>query len=374
MRILSQSDVNKLLTDSSEATRADTAAKIAAEFQAKTLSPRERAIAEDILRRLTVDISVRVRKALSESLKACSFLPRDMALALSHDVDEVAVPILEGSPVLLEADLIALVRQASEPKQTAVASREEVSEALSNALIDTGREGVVAQLVSNSGAVISDGGLARVLDDFGYCASVTTPLVHRQRLPVTVAERLLALVSDALRQHLVAHHDLSPSLAADVILQTRERAMVGLLEEGAEEQDVEGLVLQLRLNGRLTPSLVVRALCMGDVAFFEASMAALARVPLANARTLIHDRGPLGLEALYAKAGLPEAMFEAVRTAVSVIHETAYDGGPNDRDRFRVKVMERILTQFEHLGTIGPETLDYLIAKLEKYESEGFAA
>jgi hypothetical protein len=37
--------------------------------------------------------------------------------------------------------------------------------------------------------------------------------------------------------------------------------------------------------------------------------------------------------------------------------------------------MERILTQFEHLGAIGADTLDYLIAKLEKFEAgEGRAA
>ena len=256
-----------------------------------------------------------------------------------------------------------------------MAGRAQVSEALADALVGSGHGEAVARLVANPGARLSEGALSRVLDKFGSREDVTTPLVHRERLPIAVAERLLMLVSDALRQRLVVCHDLPPQLAGDVILQTRERAIVGMLGEGESEADVTRLVEQLHVNRRLTPSLIVRALCMGDITFFEAAVAALVRIPLANARALIHDRGPLGLEALYVKAGLPESLFPAVRTAVTVIHETDYDGGPHDRDRFRLKVMERILTQFEHLGAIGADTLDYLIAKLEKFEAgEGRAA
>jgi uncharacterized protein (DUF2336 family) len=374
-RILSGDDVTRLLNDDSESARAETAVKIATEFGGEELSPAERAIAEDVLRRLLSDASVRVRKALAESLKSCPLLPRDMAQALARDVDEVAVPVLESSPVLTDADLVALLREATPVKQTAMAGRAQVSEALADALVGTGHGEVVARLVANPGAQLSEGALTRVLDKFGSREDVTTPLVHRERLPIVVAERLLTLVSDALRQHLVVCHDLPPQLAADVVLQTRERAIVGMLGEGESEADVAHLVEQLHANGRLTPSLIVRALCMGDITFFEAAVAALARVPLANARALVHDRGPLGLEAIYVKAGLPESLFPAVRTAVTVIHETDYDGGPHDRDRFRLKVMERILTQFEHLGAIGADTLDYLIAKLEKFEAgEGRAA
>ena len=52
----------------------------------------------------------------------------------------------------------------------------------------------------------------------------------------------------------------------------------------------------------------------------------------------------------------------------SLIHETEYDGGPADRDRYRRRVMERILTQFEHLGSIGRDNLDYLVDKLARLE------
>ena len=112
---------------------------------------------------------------------------------------------------------------------------------------------------------------------------------------------------------------------------------------------------------RLTPFLVLRALCLGDLAFFEIAMAVMAKVPVRNARILIHDAGPNGLASLYEKAGMPPRLLPAVRVAVDVVRGTEFDGGERDRERYRSRVITRILTQFEDLPQ---EDLDYLLDKL----------
>jgi hypothetical protein len=43
------------------------------------------------------------------------------------------------------------------------------------------------------------------------------------------------------------------------------------------------------------------------------------------------------------------------------VQETPFDGGAKDRERYRVKVIERILTQYEDFN---PEDLNYLLDKL----------
>ena len=53
---------------------------------------------------------------------------------------------------------------------------------------------------------------------------------------------------------------------------------------------------------------------------------------VANAHQLIFNRGQLGFAAIYRRCGLPQGLFEFVHTAVDVVHETKYDGGPADRD------------------------------------------
>jgi len=172
---------------------------------------------------------------------------------------------------------------------------------------------------------------------------------------------LATIVSEQLRDYLVSHHELSPTVAADLVLQSRERTIVGLAS-GGSEQDIEKLVQQMFLNNRLTPSIVLRALCMGDVLLFEAALAIMANVPLVNARILIHDGGQLGLKTVYEKAGMPPSMLPIVRAAVETIHETELlDSDQADVMAYRAQVIERILTQFEHFSS---EDTDYLLNKL----------
>lgn len=361
---LSQDDVVRLLTDPSGEARAATAAKIAADFDRGGLGPAERKIAEEIFRLMVRDAEVRVREALAQNLKRSRDVPHEVALALAKDTDRVAEPILKYSEVLTDDDLVEIVRTQGPAKQIAVAGRSSVSEKVSATLVDTRNEAVVQTLVANPGAAISEKSLQQVVDDFGGREGIQAAMVHRPKLPVTVAERLVTLVSEKLRTELVKRHELPAELATDLLLRSRERAVIGISSE-AEEQDVLTLVRQMHQNGRLTPSIVLRAAVMGDMTFFEAAMAELSGVSLANARVLIHDEGQLGLQALFNKARLPASHFPGIRAAVDVSHETSYDGGENDRERYMRRMIERVLTQYGDLGVfMEGDDLDYLLKKM----------
>ena len=205
-------------------------------------------------------------------------------------------------------------------------------------------------LVANKGAEISDEGLNKVVDRFGESELVQESLVHREALPIMVSERLVDMVSERLREHLVIHHNLSDDMANDVVLRSTESAIVNLVRESGGEEEVMRLVAQLYENGRLTASLLVRGLCMGDLLLFEAGLAVMAEIPIANARKLIHDKGPLSLWSLFEKAGLAVALLPPIRAALAVLSETGYDGGSADLERRRRRVIERVLTQCQDMG------------------------
>lgn len=358
---LTKEDVARLLSDPSPNSRTDLAAKLARQFDSSALSPAERTLAEDIIRVMVNDTVLRVRQTLAENLKSSPSLPRDVALSLARDVEAVAIPLLSVSTVLTGADLIEIVRSGTDAKQTAIAQRPNVPAEVADALIETASENAVAALVANEGAELGERSLGRVIDRFGASEAVQDPLVHRSKLPITIAERLVAVVSEKLRQHLVSHHELPAKVASDLILQSRERATVALFTGESDEGALERLVAQLARTGRLTPSLLLRSLCTGDIAFFETAMSLLANVPMTNTRLLIHDAGRLGLKSLYDKAKLPAALLPACRIAIDVLKETPYDGEPGDLARHRRRLIERILTQYEDLA---PEDLDFLLAKL----------
>lgn len=357
---LTSADVARLLSDPSAEARADLADRLGRQFSDDTLAPGELAIAQDIVRMLARDVETAVRATLAHNIRASRHLPHDVALRLACDVEAVALPVLADSLVLTDEDLIALVRQGSQEKQSVIAARPAVSEALSDALIDHGHEDAVAALMANPGAAVSDAGLERAVDRFPRSAVVHEGMVHRAALPMTVAERLAVLVSRRLQDHLVAHHALSPSVASDLVLRGREEAVIRL-SAGSDEPDLLRLVRQMHHSRRLTPSVILRALCTGDIGFFEAALATVADVPVENARILVHDPGGAGLASLYRKSGLPQSLFPVVNAAVQVVDETRFDGREHDLERFRSRVISRVLTQVE---TAEPEDMEYLIGKL----------
>ncbi|MCH7863940.1 MAG: DUF2336 domain-containing protein [Proteobacteria bacterium] len=370
LKKLTKEDVSKLLADPSVETRAEMAAKVAGDFDAKALSENERRLAEEIFHVMVKDAEVRVREALAQNLKENTSVPHDVALSLAKDVETVALPMLRFSEVLTDEDLIKIVASQSPAKQVAIAKRAQVSEDVSEALVDAGNEEAVTSLVANVGAEISEKSLQKVVDDLGDRESIQDAMVHRPKLPVAVSERLVTVVSEKFLGVIINRRDLPEDVVTDMILQARERAVISLSTD-SDEADVGTLVRQLNENGRLTASIMLRGLCMGDLTFFEAALAELAGVSLANARQLIHDSGSLGLRTICRQANIPTQQLVAVRAAIDVSEEMEYDGREHDRERYSRRMIERIMTQYDDLGVeFESSDLNYLLRKMSELPSD----
>lgn len=357
---LSSHDVARLMAEPSPDLRAELATKIAADLSASDLSAGEVRMAQDIVRILARDVEEKVRASLSRGLRHSPNLPRDVARKLADDIEYVALPMLADSLVLTDQDLIEIVRHGSSMKQEAIASRANLAGGVSEALITHGSEPAVVVLMSNNSAVITESGFDRAVTRFADSNMVKEAMVLRDKLPMTVAERLVTMVSKRLQGYLVKAHALAPATAADIVLTSREHAIIHL-SMGASDEDLRQMVTQMHRNGRLTPTLVLRALCTGDIAFFEAAMAAMCDVPLDNAQILIHEPSRRGLAALYRKAAMPPELYRAVKAAVDVVDETRFDGERRDLERFRSRVISRVLTLVE---SVDAADADYLLDKL----------
>jgi uncharacterized protein (DUF2336 family) len=357
---LSSLDVARLIAEPSADVRADVAGKVAADLSGHPLTPAEVKLGQEIVRILARDVEESVRASLSRGLRHSPNLPRDVARKLADDVEFVALPMLADSIVLTDEDLIEIVRNGSSLKQEAIASRPNLTETVTAELIDHAEEPAVTVLMGNNSAAIAEDKFNHALTRFVGSTRVKEAMVLREKLPITVAERLVTMVSKALQAHLVKAHDLAPATAADIVLKSREHEIIRL-SLGASDLDLRQMVAQMHRNGRLTPSMLMRALCTGDIGFFEAAMAVKANISVENAQILIHERGRLGLEALYRKALMPEALYCAIRAAVDVIDESTFDGEPRDLERFRSRVITRVLTLTE---TVDSADADYLLEKL----------
>jgi uncharacterized protein (DUF2336 family) len=231
--------------------------------------------------------------------------------------------------------------------------------------MESGDRKVVATLAANQGAELREPTLARMVDHYSSSdEEIGQALANRNDLPVTVLEQLMTHVSEKIRAHLLARPDMSPETASALLVQARELAVLGLTQASGE---VGELVDHLAGHGRLTSSIILRAVCMGDLVFFEAGIARLAGIGIENARTLIHDKGKRGFPALYRKAGLPMSLFNAMSVAIDVAADMEYDGRPGDRERFSRRMIERILTRYGEDGIeFKNDDLDYLLARISQ--------
>ena len=339
---LTDADVVELMNNPVAEIRAKLAAKVAHQINDPVLTESERDIANDILRKLSLDVARVVRETLAQHVCRATELPNDVAMTLARDVESVALPVLEFSPAFTDADLVELVRIGSSAKQVAVARRETVSDVVAYAIIEMENTDAAVALVDNQGAALDERLLSKVLDFYGDHEEVTTAMVHRSELPMVIAEQLVTMVSDQLREYLVVHHDLPEALATEIILETRETALMKMIGEGASREETARLVSRLYGRGRLTPSLVLRAVCLGDMEFCEQAFSHLAAVPVDDARKLMHDPGPLGLQGIYQRAGLPEALLPIFQLAVDVYNEIALDFESGTRQHFCQRMIERL--------------------------------
>ncbi|MES1156174.1 MAG: DUF2336 domain-containing protein [Alphaproteobacteria bacterium] len=359
---LTDSDVRTLMRGPTEEDRALAAHKICRCIEDAELTADERAHAESIISIMAQDAALLVRRALAVALKNSPKLPRDIANKLAQDVDSIALPVILNSPVLTDSDLIEIVRASPPAKQVAVASREKLSTTVTGAIAEFAVSTAVERALANDNAEFDADGLESALDRFEGVSGVTAAMVRRKTLPISITEKLISLATGELFDHLVNNHELPPQIAIDLAMGSRERATLDIVEQASRQNDVRRFVQQLNLNGRLTPSLIMRGLCLGHMDFVEHSMAELAGISHHRAWLLIHDSGPLGLKAAFDRAGLPPRLFPSFRAAIEVYHHIEREGGAEDRTVFRQRMLERTLTLFQ---SIPKDDLDYLLEKLD---------
>ncbi|WP_420431821.1 DUF2336 domain-containing protein [Hyphobacterium sp.] len=368
---LTDQDIRRLVKGESAEDRALAVRKICQRIDTPDLTEQEREAANAIIAMVAQDAATLVRRSLAVTLRRSHHLPREIAMKLAMDIESIAVPVIAGSPVFTEEELVDIVRNQPAAKQAAVAARETVTKPVINALIDYADESVMGIAAANDGAEFDLETYERTINRFAHSQTVMDSFVSRAALPIEITEKIIARVSDDALQRLVRRHALPPQIAVDMAEEARERATVDLVDQAGVAPDMPRFVAQLQTSGRLTPSIILRALMRGHMSFFEHAVAILAGVPHSKAWLLVHDAGPLGLKAIFERTGLPPRLLPAIRAAIETYHSIEMGSGEEGRIIFRRRLVERSLTQFQ---SVPEEDLEYILARLDQDESEDYPA
>ena len=326
--------------------RAEATRSLARAWLISDLSEDDRAAAEGALLMLLDDPSPLVRQAMAQVFARSAEAPAAIVQALSLDQPSVSLPVLEHSPLLIDADLVDIVATGNGETQCAIARRVNLPTSVSAAIAEVGSAAAALELIENVYAELAPFSWDRIVERHGHLAAIRESMLVLEGLPSATRLALVAKLSDTLAQFVIAKNWLTPDRAGRLASEARERSTVNIAARSRGE-DMQGLVQHLRATGQLTPGLILRALLSGNLELFNASLAELSELPQARVTALLHDRGGASLQALLIRAGFPESTFAAFRIALEVSHETGFVDTIGGAARLRRRMVERVLTHCE---------------------------
>jgi uncharacterized protein (DUF2336 family) len=311
---------NRLLADDAfEDVRAELAIKIARLMPG--LPERESshifALTVETLECLARDASVRVRAILAEEIKALDSIPRDIVLTLARDLSTmVAMPILQYSPLLSDADLIEVIAcgQVREVL-AAIAARKPLSADVSDRLVQSLDIPAVAALLVNADAKIRKETLDRVVEQAEEISSWHMPLALRADLSARAIRRIGGLVGAAILERLAARNDLSETTRAHLGRELRAR----LAEPDNSERDVlssADAIASAKSEGRLDGLFVEQAAQSGQREIVVMALATLANVTEQTARKILSSGSAKPLIALVWHAHLSMRVAFKIQTYI----------------------------------------------------------
>src|ERR1700682_1798820 len=295
---------------------------------------------------LANDASPLVRQAMAEVFARSTGAPAAIVQALSLDQASVALPVLEHSPLLIDADLVDIIATGNCEMQCAIARRINLPASVCAAIAEVGTPSAALELIENAYAELAPLSWARIFERHGHLAAIRESMLVLDDLPAATRVALVAKLSDTLAQFVVARNWLSADRAGRIASEARDRSTVNIAARSRGE-DMRGLVRHLRATGQLTAGLILRALLSGNLELFDHALSELSDLPQARVSALLHDRGGARLQALLIRAGLPASTFAAFRAALEASHETGYVDTAAGAARLRRRMVERVLTHCE---------------------------
>ncbi len=345
--------------------RAEATRSLARAWLISDLSKDDRAAAEGALLMLLDDASPLVRQAMAEVFARSTEAPAAIVQALSLDQPSVALPVLEFSPLLIDADLVDIIATGNCAMQCAIARRIHLPASVCAAIAEVGSAAAALELIENAHAELAAFSWDRIVERHGHLAAIWESMLVLEDLPAATRIALVAKLSDTLAQFVVARNWLSADRAGRIASEARDRSTVNIAARSRGE-DMRGLVRHLRATGQLTAGLILRALLSGNLELFNVALSELSDMPPARVAALLQDRGGASLQALLQRAGLPESTFAAFRAALQVGHETGYVDTAANAARLRRRMVERVLTHCE----TDPKAAEPLLILLRRFATE----
>ena len=312
---------------------------------------------DDVLQCLTEHIETSAKVLLSNRLAPIDTAPPRTIRALAFDdLIEVAAPVLSRSERLDDETLIETARNKSQAHLMAISVRRVLSDAVTDVLVLRGNDKVIQSTVNNPGAEFSERSFTRLVDRAEGDDNFATCLAMRPTIPRHLYLKLLAKASATVRERLEA---ANPQQAGDVPTAVREatrRARTAPSAVSRETAIAHALVKSLYEDGRLDEHQVTKFADAGKFDEANASIAALANVPLSIAESMMIETRAEGVMILAKVSGMSWSTVRAIinmRDKLSVGEPTDVAACKATYERLRPSTAQQVL-RFHRMQQTAP--------------------
>jgi uncharacterized protein (DUF2336 family) len=300
-----------------------------------------------MLAALARDHATRVRAAIAHEIKSMIAAPHDLVLLLARDAAiEVSDPIVRLSPVLTDADLLALLATPPHPSAVeSIASRPRLSAAVADAIAKHANAPAIRALLANPSASIKEATLDALVGRAAHHTEWHAPLVYRPHLSVRAVRALSQFIATDLLRVLAARIDLDQA--------SRDAVCARVVAASARERDDESRVAeleQLRAINELTEDLLLETARAGDVRRLASLLAVASGVSLRTVDRVVSLRNAKALVSLTWRGGFSMRAGTAAQNVLGqlspgrILLPTAEGGFPLSEDEmeWQIELMAEI--------------------------------
>lgn len=243
-------------------------------------------IYDEVIYNLACDIEFRARAQLAHRIAELEKGPyktiRDLAFDDNH---EVAAPIIELSPRLKEADLVAIARQKGQDHLMALSKRRNLTEMVTDILVRRGERPVQRSVAGNPTARFSKNTMQTLVGIADEDGDMRLALAKRNDIPKVLMERIVAKARAAAVRHIAEEVGPGGESVAEALVNKgiasieQDGSTFSLMGDlGASEQKV----LEWSRRKKLGEADVIELLNKGQLDDAAAMLAYLAMLPVGH--------------------------------------------------------------------------------------------
>jgi len=212
----------------------------------------ETSLFNDVMEAIVGQVSRDAKVDISSNLAILPGFPLPVVRKLAHDSDiEIARPVIRGASGLTDLDLIEIARKASDEHLDAIATRPQLSEAITDVLIDRGSPQVMHTVSANHGARFSNRAMDVLVSRAGDDGRLQNALVERPDLTRKAVDALAAIVSEALAIKLIERgYQVDANIPQDLVMQASRRFALAVRERDKNMLAAELIISEFG-SGRL---------------------------------------------------------------------------------------------------------------------------